>query len=216
MESTQKAMDAVHDLGDQFAKKALTRTEALKDLAKISDKVKEDMKESLKDPAVKRLEQSARAPGGETSPDQAKLQKQIEDAEKKLGDNTATPDQMDKLNKDLAKLEEAAKAAQDKNGGMSDSMKEQLSQSLAALSKQAQDQGMKLPNLDQAMQALAAGQTGMFLKDMQASVNDLEKMKDLAKKPAESATANGKNGQGPGRAIAERPSPRRPRPRSRR
>jgi hypothetical protein len=181
LETTQKSMEAVNNLGDQFTKKAMTRNEALKDLAKITDKLKEDMKESMKEPALKRLEQAARANGGDTSPEQAKLQKQIEDAQKQLGDNNATPDQMDKLNKDLAKLQEAAKAAQDKNGGMSDAMKEQLSQSLAALSKQAQDQGMKLPDLDQAMQALAAGQTGMFLKDMEASVNDLEKMKELSK-----------------------------------
>jgi hypothetical protein len=52
---------------------------------------------------------------------------------------------------------------------------------MAALSKQAQEMGMQMPNLDQAIQALAASQTDMFLKDLQASMTDLEKMRDMAK-----------------------------------
>ncbi len=160
LETTQKAMEAVNELGDQFTKKALTRNEALKDLANVTDQLKDEMKEMGKDPALKRLEQAARSHGGETSPDAARLQKQIEDAQKQLGNPTGTPEDMDKLNKELSKIQEAAKAAADKNGGMSQSDKEKLSQSMAALSKQAQEMGMQMPNLDQAIQALAAEPDG--------------------------------------------------------
>ena len=38
-----------------------------------------------------------------------------------------------------------------------------------------------MPNLDQAIQALAANQTDMVLKDLEASTTDLEKMRDMAK-----------------------------------
>ena len=93
----------------------------------------------------------------------------------------ATPQDIDKLNQELNKLQEAAKAEQEKNGDLSQATKDKMSQSLAALSKHAQDMGLNMPNLDQAIQALAASQTGMFLKDMQASVDDLQKMSDLAK-----------------------------------
>ena len=179
LESTQKALEAVNQLGDQFTKKSYTRSEAMKDLAKVTDRVKDELKQLAKDPAVKRMEQSARA-RGENSSETAQLQKQIEDAQKKLGDSTATPDDLDKLNKELAKLQDAAKAEAGKDGGMTEQDKQQLSQSLGALSKQAQSLGMNMPNLDQAIQALSASETSLFLKDMQASLKDLEKMKEDA------------------------------------
>ena len=68
----------------------------------------------------------------------------------------------------------------EKNGGLSQSTKDDMSKSLDALSKQAQELGMNMPNLDQAMQALAASQNSMFIKDMQQSTGDLQKMQELA------------------------------------
>jgi hypothetical protein len=182
METTQKAMDAVGELGDQLSKKPMTRSEALKDLAKVSDQLKDQMGEMGKDPALKRLEQAARSKGGDTTPEMARLQKQIADTQKQLGDPTGSPEDMDKLNKELNKLSEAAKAAADKNNGkLSDADKQNLSKSLAALSKQAQEMGMQTPNLDHAMDALAANQTDMMLKDLQQATFDLEKTKEMAK-----------------------------------
>jgi hypothetical protein len=181
METTQKAMDAVNELGDQLTKKALTRNEALKELANITDKLKDDLNTMGKDPAIQRMQQAAHSPGGETSPDAARLQKQIDDTQKQLGNPTGTPDDMDKLNKDLAKLQEAAKAAADKNGSMGQSDKEKISKAMAALSKQAQEMGLQTPNLDQAIEALANNQTDMMLKDLDAQMLDLEKARDMAK-----------------------------------
>jgi uncharacterized protein with von Willebrand factor type A (vWA) domain len=181
LETTQKAMEAVNELGDQLTKKPLTRSEALKDIASITDRLQDQMKELGKDPAMKRLEQAARSSGGENSPDAARLQKQIDEAQKQLGNPTGTPDQMDKLEKELAKVQEAAKAAADKDGNMSQSDKEKISQSMAALSKEAQEMGVQMPNLDQAIEALAANQTGLFLKDLDAQTLDLEKARDMAK-----------------------------------
>lgn len=179
LENTQKAMDAVNQLGEQLAKKTMTRTEAVKDLAKVAEQVKEEMKQLTKEPAVRRMEEAARS-AGENSPENAQLKKQVEEAQKKMGDSTATPDNLDKMNKEMSKLQDSAKADSDKNGGLSQNEKEQLSQSLGALAKQAQAMGMNMPNLDQAIQALAASDTGLFLKDMKASLKDLEKMRDDA------------------------------------
>jgi hypothetical protein len=181
LESTEKAMDAVNDLGDQLTKKAMTRAEALKDLTKVSDRLKDEMQNLATDPALKRMQQAARAQGDDSSSNAAALQKQMADAQKQLGNSTATPQDMDKLNQDLNKLQQEAKSEADKNGDLSPADREKISQSLAALAKQAQDMGLNMPNLDQAVQALAASQTGLFLKDMQASMTDLQKMSDLAK-----------------------------------
>jgi hypothetical protein len=181
LETTEKSMEAVNDLGEQFTHKALTRSEALKDLAKVTDRLKDEMKEMGQDPALKRMEQAARSRAGDTSPDAARLQKQIDDAQKQLGNPTGTPEDMDKLHKELSKIQEAAKAAADKNGGMSQADKDKLSQSMAALAKEAQQMGMQMPDLDQAIQALAANQADMVLKDLAAATTDLEKTRDLAK-----------------------------------
>ena len=181
LEPTQKSLEVVTNLGDQLTKKALTRNEALKDLANVAEQLKDQIKELGKDPALKKLEQAARTASGNDSQTAAGLQKQIDSLQKQLGTPTGNPDQMEKLEKELQKLQEAAKGMADKNSGGSDADKQKLSESLSALSRQAQEMGMQLPQLDDAIKALAANQTDIFLKDMQAATTDLEKMKDMAK-----------------------------------
>lgn len=180
LEKTEKAMDAVSDLATNLTAKALTRSEALKDLAKLTDRIKDELKDLTKDPAMKKMEEAARAGNGETSPQAAQLQKEIEETQKQLGNSTATPNDLSKMEKKLQDAQQAAKAAADKNGNMSQADKEKISQSLAALSKMAQEQGMNVPNLDEAIKALAANQTGTFMKNMEAAMTDLEKTKDMA------------------------------------
>jgi len=181
LEPTQKALEAVTDLGDQLAKKTFTRSEALKDLANVAEKLKDELKEMGKDPALRKMEQAARASTGNDSQTAAGLQKQIESLQKQMGTPTGNPEALDKLKKDLEKLQEAAKGLAGKNTAGSDAERQKLSESLSALSKQMQDMGLQLPQLDDAIKALAANQTDLVLKDLEASLTDLEKMRDMAK-----------------------------------
>jgi predicted nucleic acid-binding Zn-ribbon protein len=181
LEPTQKALENVTDLGDQLAKKTLTRNEALKDLANVAEKLKDELKEMGKDPALRKMEQAARASTGNDSQSAAALQKQIESMQKQLGTPTGNPDALDKLKKELQKLQAAAKGMADKNSPASEADKQKLSESLAALSKQMQEMGLQLPQLDDAIQALAANQPDLVLKDLQEATVDLEKMRDMAK-----------------------------------
>jgi hypothetical protein len=181
LETTQKSMEAVGELGDQLAKQTLTRSEALKDLASITDKLKDQLNELNKDPIIKKLEQAARTPSGNDSQTASGLQKQIESLQKQMGTPTGNPEAMDKLKKDLDKLQEAAKGMADKNSAASDAEKQKLSESLSALAKQMQQMGLKLPQLDDAISALANNNPDLVLKDIQAATTDLEKMRDMAK-----------------------------------
>jgi predicted nucleic acid-binding Zn-ribbon protein len=181
LEPTQKALEAVTDLGDQLTKKALTRSEALKDLANVAEKLKDELKEMGKDPALKKLEQAARASTGNDSQTAAGMQKQLESLQKQLGTPTGNPDALDKLKKDLQKLQEAAKGMADKNSPGTEAERQKLSESLSALSKQMQEMGLQMPQLDDAIAALAANQTDLVLKDLEASLTDLEKLRDMAK-----------------------------------
>jgi hypothetical protein len=181
LETTQKSMESVTDLGDQLTKKAVTRSEALKDLAKITDKLKDELKELSKDPALQKLEQAARASTGNDAQTASGLQKQMESLQKQMGTPTGNPEALDKLQKDLQKLQDAAKGMADKNSPGTEADKQKMSESLSALSKQMQEMGLQLPQIDDAISALAANQTDMVLKDLQAATTDLEKMRDMAK-----------------------------------
>jgi predicted nucleic acid-binding Zn-ribbon protein len=181
LEPTQKALESVTELGDQLTKKTLTRSEALKDLANVAEKLKDELKEMGKDPALRRMEQAARASTGNDSQSAAGLQKQIEALQKQMGTPNGNPEALDKLKKELEKLQEAAKGLASKNTPGSEAERQKLSESLSALSKQMQDMGMQMPQLDEAIKALEANQTDLVLKDLEASLTDLEKLRDMAK-----------------------------------
>jgi len=182
LETTQKSLEAVNELGEQLQKQSLTRSEALKDLSSATDKLKDQLKDMAKDPGLKKLEQAARSGGGSDSQKSTALQKQMEALQKQLGDQAGNQDKLEKLQSELEKLQEAAKAMADKNSPGNDAQKQQLQSSLASLSKQAQQMGLNLPNLDQALDALAANETDKFMKDLDAALSDLEKLNDMAKK----------------------------------
>jgi len=181
LEPTQKALESVTELGDQLTKKTLTRSEALKDLANVAERLKDELKEMGKDPALRKMEQAARAATGNDPQTAASLQKQIEAMQKQMGTPTGNPEALDKLKKDLEKLKEAAKSMASKNSPGSEAERQKLSESMSALSKQMQEMGVQLPQLDDAIKALEANQTDLVLKDLEASLTDLEKVREMAK-----------------------------------
>jgi hypothetical protein len=182
LEPTQKALESVKELGDQLQKQSLTRSEALKDLASAADKLKEQLKDMQKDAGLKKLEQAARSGGGTDSQKTAALQKQMEQLQKQLGDQAGDQEKLEKLQNDLEKLQDAAKAMTDKNSPGNDAQKQQLQSSLASLSKQAEQMGLNIPQLDQALEALAANETDKFIKNLDTALKDLDKLNDMAKR----------------------------------
>lgn len=182
LETTKKSLESVTELGDKLAKVSLTRNEALKDLAKAGDKLKDQLKELSKDPGLKKMEQAARSPSGSESQTAKGLQKQMDALQKQMGNQTGKPEALDKLQKDLEKLQEAAKALANKTGEGTEAEKQKLSAALASLSQQAAEAGVQLPQLDDAVEALAQNQTDRFMKDLEAATQDLDKLRDMAKK----------------------------------
>ena len=181
MEPTRNTMESVAELGDLLSKAKLTRTDALKDLASVAEKLQQQGKELARNPALKRLEQAARTPGGNSETSSAALQKKIEDLQKALGKQNADSDALDKLKKELQKAKEAASGLAHQDSSKADAVREQLMKSLESLSQQAKDLGASLPDLEAAIEALKDQQTDTFLKDLDLALNDLEKMKELAK-----------------------------------
>src|SRR5712691_9203486 len=93
---------------------------------------------------------------------------------------TTNTDPLDTLKKDLHTLQHAAPHLPDKDSAAGKAAREQLSNALSELAKQAREMGQPLDSLEEAIAALQANQTDMFLHDLQTALNDLDKLKDLA------------------------------------
>ncbi|HEY9173780.1 MAG TPA: hypothetical protein VI136_15970 [Verrucomicrobiae bacterium] len=179
--ATEKSLERVKDLGEQLAQAKLTRSEALRDLASVSEKLKQETRELAKDPALRRLEQAARSPGSAHSPSAADLQQKMEALQQSLGDKAANPEALDKLKADLQKLQQTAAGLKAGDSAASEALKQQLERSLADLARQAAELGLSLPPLDEALKALEASQVDKFLKDLNLAQTDLEKLAQMAK-----------------------------------
>jgi len=179
-EPVKESLNQVAGLADAFQKAELTRAEALKDIASVQEKLKDQLKEMGKEPVMKRLDQAMRA-SGPNQPSGSELQKQMEALQKKLGTDQADPEKTQALKDKLDKLQEAARAMTSKANGGSDAERQQLSDALSALSREAAEMGLQMPNLDDAIAALSAAETDKFLKDLDASLADMDKLNNLAK-----------------------------------
>lgn len=181
LEPTRMALDTVAELGDHLAKARLTRNDALKDIASITDKLKEQAKELGNKPAVKSLERAARNPNKGGSPGFAELQKRIEALQTSLANQSANSEAIEKLQKDLQRAKEAAAGMPSGDSAEARSAQEQLSQSLADISNEARDLGISLPSLEEAIAALAAAETERLIRDLEIAEVDLEKLQQMAK-----------------------------------
>lgn len=181
LEPTQKALEAVEATGQKLAGAGLNRAEALQELASVTDKLKMELNNLGKDPALKRLERSARGSSTISPANAAAIQQQMEALQKQIGTPTGNPESMSKIKQALEELRKQAAAQAQSAGGPSEDQKQQMSSALSALSRQMQDIGLDAPMIDAAMEALAANNTEMFLKNMDAAITDLEKTREMVK-----------------------------------
>lgn len=181
LEPTQKALNEVSELGDKLAKANLTRSEALRDLASVTEKLAQQAQQFGKNPGFKPLEQAARESGSAGNQSPEALQQQMNALQKALGNGPANADKLEKMRRDLQKARQALANLPDKDSAAAKAAKEAINQSLAELSKQMNDMGQSLQGLDDAIRALQQNQTDLALKEMEHALTDLEKLRDMAK-----------------------------------
>ncbi|MFO1500548.1 MAG: hypothetical protein U1G07_19555 [Verrucomicrobiota bacterium] len=183
LEPTKQALESVAELGDHLAKATLTRAEALRDLASVTEKLKEQTKELGKNPAIKAMEKAARNPNTGGVQGSADLQKQIDSLQKSLEKQAAgaDPKSIEKFSRDIQKAKEAAAGLPDSNSASGDAAREQLEKTLSDLSNRAKDLGLSLPSLEEAIAALASSQTDQLLRDLATTEIELEKLQAMAK-----------------------------------
>jgi hypothetical protein len=179
LEPTQKALESVKELGERLDQANLTRAEALRDVAKVTDKLKDQAKELAKDPGLRRLEQAARSAESQMATAN-ELQKRLDELKKELGEKLENAAKLAEMKNELQNLEKAAAGSADKNAS-ADSMKEQFQQALSKLSQRASEAGLDAASLEAALASLQNGDIDKFLKDLKDAQVDLDKMLALAK-----------------------------------
>lgn len=179
-EPVKENVENLLDLGDELSQAKLTRTDALKEVSKMSDRLKEDMRELSNEPAFRRMQQAARQPSGSQLQEAANLQKRIESLQKSLEKVKGSPEELEQLKRDLEALKQAA-ANMASNEGSNAEQADQLAQSLASMQQRAANLGVSLPTLEAALNALQQSDIDQFLKDLDIASEDLEELAEMAK-----------------------------------
>jgi hypothetical protein len=176
---TERSLQAVQELGLKMDKISLSRSDALKDLANVSEQIRARQKElGQQIPALNNLEKSARA--SSRSPSAAGAQREMESLQKALGKSAETPDALEKLAADWQNAQKAVAVMPKGDSSGADAARQQLSQSLSDLASQARELGQPLPDLDKAIADLQAGRMDNLYLDMNAATTDLNKLKEMA------------------------------------
>lgn len=181
LEPTQKALAEVAEVGNELQKANLTRGQALRDLASVSEKLKEQARELGDNPAFKALERAARESSGAGNQSADALQQKIDALQKSMGNGAANSDKLDKIASNMKNAQKEMSKLPDKDSAAGQAAREQMSQALSELSKELSDMGQALPSLDEAIKALQNSQTDLAMKDLDQAVTDLEKLREMAK-----------------------------------
>lgn len=176
---TERSLQAVQELGLKMDKVSLSRSDSLKDLANMSEKIKAQQKElGQQVPALKSLEKSAR--DASRSPAAAAAQKEMEALQKSLGKSADSPEALEKLAADLQNAQKALASMPKGDSPGASAARQQMSQSLSDLAQQARDMGQPLPDLEAAIAALQASKMDTLRSDLDAATTDLNKLKEMA------------------------------------
>ena len=179
---TEKVLESVQDLGREFQEGELLREDALAKLTSLAEQLRDEAKKLGQAQTINKLQQAARTPAGATAPSPAELQQQMAELEESLGDaKDAKPEQFDEMKTKLDSIKEAATGLPDANTPEGKQAQQKLAQSLADLANMAQQMGLEMPDLDKAIDALKGSDIDQFLKNMEFSAQDLEKMAELSK-----------------------------------
>lgn len=175
---TTESIQELAQLGDRFVQVPAGKTEALRDLANLTQKLEQRLQESATNQALERMQQAAREP---VSPGRrAELQRKLDAAREALGASGANREQMDALKRDLERLKQAAQNQAADSPEAKQERDRQLARDLAQLKQKAQAAGLPLNGLEQAMQALSESNPSLFLKDLDLALQQLDQLQQLA------------------------------------
>lgn len=180
-EPVRNALEETAALGDRLSQLRLTKAEAVKDLANAAARLRDEARALDTDPVLRRLQQAARSPSNQQTQGNDALQRQLEKLRQHTGGSS--PDELERL---AEKLEKAREMAAGMQGAAPDAAAQQaLSQALQQLAESAGNLGLDLSSLNDALQALDNLNIDRVLQDLQLAGDDLDKLRDMARKLSE-------------------------------
>lgn len=181
-ESTEDALESVQELGREFMKGRLVRDEALAELSILAERLRDQSSKLGQARTLKKIQQASRAAPGAGRQTKAAIQRQLNELKKSLGDAKETkPEQFDALQSKMDAVKSAAAGLPDASTPDGQQGRQELAQSMADLAKMAEQMGLEMPKINEALQALESSNIDQFLKNMDISGDNLQKMADLAK-----------------------------------
>ena len=181
-EPTEDALESVQELGREFKRGKLVRDEALAKLSSLAERLRDQSSKLGHARTLKKMQQSARTPPGAGRQTKAEMQRQLDELKKSLGNaKEAKQEQFDALKSKIDAVKDDAAGLPDASSPEGQQARLELAQSMAALARMAEQIGLEMPNIDEALQALESSDIDQFLKNMDFAGEDLQKMADLAK-----------------------------------
>jgi hypothetical protein len=181
-ETTEDALESVQELGWEFKKGKLVRDEALAELSILAERLRDQSSKLDQARTLKKMQQAARTPPGAGRQTKAEMQRQLDELKKSLGGaKEAKPKQFDALKSKMDAVKDAAAGLPDASSPEGQQARQELAQSMADLAKMAEQMGLEMPNIDEALLALESSDIDQFQKNMDIAGEDLQKMADLAK-----------------------------------
>ena len=181
-EPTEDALESVQKLGREFKKGKIVRDEALAELSILAERLRDQSSKIGHARTLKKMQQAAQTPAAAGLLKKAEVQRQLDELKKNLGAaKEAKPEQLDSLKSKMDAVKDAAAGLPDASSPEGQQARQELAQSMADLAKMAEQMGLEMPNIDEAMLALESSDIDQFLKNMDIAGEDLQKMADLAK-----------------------------------
>ena len=181
-EPTEDALESVQELGREFKRGKLVRDEALAMLSSLAERLRDQSSKLGHARTLKKMQQAARTPPGAGRQTKAEMQRQLDELKKSLGNaKEAKHEQFDALKSKIDAVKDAAAGLPDASSPEGQQARQELAQSMAALARMAEQIGLEMPNIDEALQSLESSNIDQLLKNMDFAGEDLKKMADLAK-----------------------------------
>ena len=181
-EPTEKALESVQELGREFTRGTLMRDEALAKLSSLAEQLRDQSSKLALAHSLRKMQQSALATSGIAQQSKTEMQRQLDKLKKDLGDaKDTTSEQFDELKSEMDAIKNTAGSLPEASSPEGDQARQQLAKSLADLARMAQQMGLEMPDIEEALRALESSDIDQFLKNLEIAGKDLQKMADLAK-----------------------------------
>lgn len=175
-EPIRKELEQLEALGDRLQQASLTRDEALREVSRAADRLREQGLGLARNPTLQRLGKAARAGG----PDTGRPRTEGPESGTNPGTNEA-----ESLRQKLDSLQKAAQEAADgmKSGTAAD-RQPGLATATEQLLETARELGLDLPALGTALEHLRDLRVDQFLKDLDTASRDLDQLAERARSQA--------------------------------